>query len=775
MTALQNITGASLRRVIFWGFQILIVLVPLVFSSAFNEYGTPKMVLVQVGAIGLAMCWFASMVLDGEVVFIDTSLNYTFMAFLAVQFVSLFLAYNIFEGMGTLFGYVSFFVLACLIFHVIPDAKDIHRLCLWMVGTGSVVAVIGLLQHNGVYHFGAPWNLPISTIGNVNFTAQYYNVIFPIALVMLFMSHRFWVQAGIGLAVFVMACHLVVLGSRGGWLGALVALATLGGAALLRHYQVGRRLLDAVVMGVVIIGLGWPVFMGMVSGIQVSEGRHLGQLLDTYHNRVIERVESAVYLEDDSTLQRVRLWEDTLRMIWDKPLLGVGLGNFAFNVPKYMSRESLVVKQRREQQTGQELMAFSAHNEYLESWAETGILGMGVLLVLLYQLLKAVYFLTVRYIRGEEPILVVGLVAAVLATLVHSFFSTNLQQPVSATHFWIVVGMIWSLRLNVIGRNTVGLLETDARRVTQVLLALSGVVLVIVCVMGIRTLWGEYYYQRGNQFFKHKIYHEAEYWWDRSTQLEPTKYYQTFQSLGTARYNLENWEGAASAFQNSLRYFPNNAQVHYLLGRSLVEMEKAGEALSHLQTSVDLNPFLASSQVGLGEALYQTGATDKAIDRLNGALQLDANLADAHQLLGACFKQVGDLDAAVSAYQKALSLKSKDKEILNSLAVVYSMQGNFEAAQESFLRLIQEAPQDLNYRFNLGVVQLELADYSGAEKTLQSILDVAPNYIRGYVVLGEVFERQMRLQDARRVYAAALKLWPNESVFQNALKQVTQN
>ena len=702
MTVLQNISGASLRRVIIWGIQILIVLVPLVFSSVFNEYGTPKMVIVQVMAIGLAMCWFASMVVDGEVVFIDTSLNYTFMAFLAVQFVSLFLAYNIFEGMGTLFGYASFFVLACLIFHVIPDVKDMHRLCLWMVGTGSVVAIIGLLQHNGVYHFGAPWNLPISTIGNVNFTAQYYNVIFPIALVMLFMAHRFWVQVGIGAAVFVMACHLVVLGSRGGWLGAMVALGTLGGAAFLRHYQIGRRLVDTVVIGVVLVGLGWPVLMGLVSGIQIGEGRHLGQLLDTYQTRVVDRVENAIYLEDDSTLQRVRLWEDTVRLIWDKPLLGVGLGNFAFNVPKYMSRESLEVKHRREQQTGQELMAFGAHNEYLETWAETGVLGMGVLFVLLYQLLKAVYHLIRRYVRGEEPLLVVGLVAAVLATLVHSFFSTNLQQPVSATHFWLVVGMIWSLKLNVDGRNTIGLLETGSRRFAQVLLALSGAVLVVVFVMGMRTLWGEYYYQRGNQFFKHKIYQEAEKWWDRATQLEPTKYYQTFQSLGTARYNLENWDGAVSAFQMSLRYFPNNAQVHYLLGRSLVKKGNAKEAVSHLKTAVDLNPFLASYKVGLGEALFQTGAVDQAIATLEGALRLDANLPEAHQLLGACFKQGGHLDAAIASYQQALSFKPNEKEILNSLAVVYSMQGNFEAAQESFLRLIQEAPQNLDYRFNLG-------------------------------------------------------------------------
>ncbi|MBT4139818.1 MAG: tetratricopeptide repeat protein [Candidatus Latescibacteria bacterium] len=773
--ALQNIRGESLRRVVFWGLQALIVLVPLVFSSAFNEYGTPKMVVVQVIAVALAMCWLASMVLDGEVFVIDTPLSYAFMAFLAVQFVSLFLAYNVFEGLSTLFGYLSFFLIASLIFYGVKKIEKMHRLCILMVWTGSIVAVIGLLQHNGVYHFGAPWNLPISTIGNVNFTAQYYNVVFPIALVLLFMPHRFWIQMAIGTSAFLMACHLVVLGSRGGWLGAVVALATLGFAMLFRHYQVGRRLLDSAVMGVVILGLGWPVLTGMMSGIQVGDGRNLGHLFDTHQTRVVERVEKAIYLEDDSTLQRVRLWEDTLRLIWDKPLLGVGMGNFAFNVPKYMSRESLLVKQRREAQTGQDLMAFSAHNEYLEIWAETGILGMGVLFALLYLLLKAVYHWVRRYIRGEEPILVVGLVAAVLATLTHSFFSTNLQQPVSAMHFWIVVGMVWSLKLNVEGRNTVALLETNAHKFAQGLLVLSGAVLVIVAVMGVRTLWGEYYYQRGSLYFKHKAYQDAEHLWERSTQFEPTKYFQTFQALGTARYNLKDWPGAISAFETSLRYFPNNAQVHYLLGRSLVEAGQFDAALPHSQAAVKLNPFVAAYRVGLGEVWYKAGDINNAIAVLQEALRLDANQSEAHQLLGASFTQAGDFVAAVASYQQALVLDATNHEVSNSLAVVYSNQGNFEAAQDIFLQLVQEFPQNLDYRLNLGVVQKELGHSALAVETLQSLLELAPNYIRAYFVLGKVYEAQGRGEDAGRIYETAMKMWPNEVLFQNALKELKQN
>ncbi|MGA1199157.1 MAG: tetratricopeptide repeat protein, partial [Candidatus Latescibacterota bacterium] len=426
----------------------------------------------------------------------------------------------------------------------------------------------------------------------------------------------------------------------------------------------------------------------------------------------------------------------------------------------------------REQQTGQDLTAFSAHNEYLEIWAETGILGMAVFGVLLYQLLMAVYQLVKQYIRGEAPLLVVGLVAAVLATLTHSFFSTNLQQPVSATHFWMVVGMVWSLKLNAEGRYSVALLETHARKFAQVLLVLSGVILVVVIVMGARNLMGEYYYQRGNLFFKKKDYVEAEKRWYRATQFEPTKYFQTLQALGTARYNLEHWSEAIPVFQASLRYFPNNAQVLYLLGRSLVKTNHVKEALPHLQSAIKLNPFVASYHIGLGEVLYKTGATDMAIATLEEALRLDNRKFEAHQLLGACFKQQGDLIASVASYKQALALAPTNTEILNSLAVVYSTQGNFEAAQEVLLRLVNEVPTNLDYRLNLGVVQTQLEDYFAAMHTLQAILEAEPNYIRAYVVLGQVYEVQVRLEDAKRIYEVALKRWPNEVVFQNALNEL---
>ncbi|MBT5829507.1 MAG: tetratricopeptide repeat protein, partial [Candidatus Latescibacteria bacterium] len=90
-------------------------------------------------------------------------------------------------------------------------------------------------------------------------------------------------------------------------------------------------------------------------------------------------------------------------------------------------------------------------------------------------------------------------------------------------------------------------------------------------------------------------------------------------------------------------------------------------------------------------------------------------------------------------------------------------------------QLVQEFPQNLDYRLNLGVVQKELGHSALAVETLQSLLELAPNYIRAYFVLGKVYEAQGRGEDAGRIYETAMKMWPNEVLFQNALKELKQN
>ena len=755
-------SGKTCRQGIVLGLVLMILLVPLYFSPLFHDYETPKIVIFQTITVLLAVIGIVGMALDGEISILDTSLYYTFLGFLAVHFISLYQASNVFQGLDLLFRYLCYFLLPVLVFHTVRSNRALLQLAGVMTVTGSIVATIGLLQHNGVYSFHSRWNIPISTIGNVNFVAEYYNVVFPIALTLLFIPKSFSLRMGALLSCFLMSCHLVVLGSRGGWLGATVAFLVMGCAVSIRHFRIGRRLLDTAVVAIVVLGLGWPVAASLLSDIPVGVDRTLGHLTADYWEKTINRTEDALKLKDDSSQQRVLLWEDTLRLILDRPLVGVGVGNFEYHIPAYTSRQSLEVKMRMEDQNKMELMAYRAHNEYLEVWAETGILGLAVFCFLMYQISVALVMLLKRYSRGEESLLVVGLAAAFSATLAHSFFSTNLQDPASAVHFWIVVGMVWSIKLRAEGESRLGLLLTEARGVAFGLISTGILVLTFTVVLSVQTLLGAYNYCMGMLWFQREDFVEASAFLEKASAYRYTHDFALFQNLGMSLYNENQYEDAARAFQQSLLRHRNNASASFYLGKTLAQLDRTETALTYLKKSVDLNPLSAEYRTGWGEALGQEGRREDAVRELSEAIRLNPNAWEAHYALGYNYKESGDLEGAVDAYGKALGLKPGKAEILNSLAVVYSRQEKFESANEIFNKLIKDYPLRADYRVNLAVSFLNLGKLEQARSACQAALEINPDYGKAFAVTGSVYEAAGDVARAKLAYKEALKRNPED-------------
>jgi O-antigen ligase len=76
-----------------------------------------------------------------------------------------------------------------------------------------------------------------------------------------------------------------------------------------------------------------------------------------------------------SALARLELWWNTGHMVLEHPLLGQGFGSFNYHYPRF-GAEHLALFDRVEVQIGHH--AGAAHNDYLQLWAETGLVGLGL-------------------------------------------------------------------------------------------------------------------------------------------------------------------------------------------------------------------------------------------------------------------------------------------------------------------------------------------------------------------------------------------------------------
>ena len=763
-------TGARVRLMMVRGFQALVLVVPLIFTTAIHEYGTPKLIFAAVLIAMLAGAWVLSMVLDGEVSVVETPLYYAILGLLAMGFASLFWAQNIAQGLDVLFRQGCFFVLAVLVFNTVRSSEHIYKITGAMVVASGIVAVIGWLQHNGIYHFGAPWYLPISTIGNVNFTAQYYNVVFPIAVAMVFVARKPWARVGICTACFFIACHLIVLSSRGGWLGAVICLLILSGMAWLRCFLTERRWVDLAIPILILAGVGAAFYLGQRDADAQGRVRLVNHLINRYGTGVAYRSVDAIQLADDSSVQRVNLWKDAARLILDRPVLGVGLGNYEFAIPEFTGRESLLVKDRMEKRNERDLMAFTVHNEYLEMWAETGLIGLLIFGVFLLQLGWALMGLMRRYLRGEVSFIAVGFAASVVATLTHAFFSSNFQQPASALHFWIVVGLIWALKPK--HGPPVRLFAIRNRKVVVGMGCVCAALAIVALGMGTHTITGELYYRKGQRALHQKEYVAAETWYRKAAAQSPTRYYRIHQALGTALYNQKKWDDAIAVLRQSLDDFPHNERVHYLLGQALTKMGRDSAAVAHARRAVALNPIKVEFLIGLGEVCLHFEHCADAVDAAERATTLDSTNATARHLLGKAHAQTGNLAEAVQAYQRALWIAPDDAAILNSLAATYSRQGKFAEARDILEKVLALAPDNADHQFNFAVVQIGLKNHIGAVATLEQVLKQAPDHARAYQVMGEVLTALGKEEAAQRAKERARQFAPNDPQFMRILKDM---
>ncbi len=285
-------------------------------------------------------------------------------------------------------------------------------------------------QYFGVEQL-ATWNDPTSELakatrvysflGNPNLLAGY--LLASVALsVAAFFVWQSWLPKLLAATMVVTntAC-LFFTSSRGGWLGLLALLVVLFlglrywfAPALPRFW---RRWLLPLVLG----GMGLAIAAAVLT-------------VPTLRLRVLSLFAGR---EDSSNNFRINVWEAVFAMIRDRPLLGIGPGNNAFNAiyPLYM-------------RSG--FTALSAYSVFLEHIVELGYVGFATFLWLLATTLShgGQSLGRLRAAADVQGFWLLGAIAAWAGMLAHGLFDTVWYRPQVNTLWWLMVALIASFYEN---------------------------------------------------------------------------------------------------------------------------------------------------------------------------------------------------------------------------------------------------------------------------------------------------------------------------------------
>lgn len=256
-----------------------------------------------------------------------------------------------------------------------------------------------------------------SYLGNPNLLAAYLVPAVVFSVVAFFAWKRWMCKALAVVMVVVNASCLILTFSRGGWIGMVASLLVL--LLLLAHWW-------SIYLPRFWRTWALPIVLGTAAAVIVLAIAVVEPLRD--------RVSSIFAGRGDSSNNfRINVWMAVIEMIKDRPLLGIGPGNVAFNkiYPLYQRPR---------------FSALSAYSILLEVAVETGLIGLAcfvwLLLTTLTQAWRALQKL--RQLADREGYWLIGAIAAMAGLFSHGMFDTVLYRPEVNILWWLTFALIAS-------------------------------------------------------------------------------------------------------------------------------------------------------------------------------------------------------------------------------------------------------------------------------------------------------------------------------------------
>ncbi|HKQ72406.1 MAG TPA: O-antigen ligase family protein [Blastocatellia bacterium] len=307
----------------------------------------------------------------------------------------------------------------------------------FLIFFGLALAVFGLLQHltwNGKFFWVIELRFqppsPFGPFVNHNHFAGYLEMIAPIPVALILRrAVRGELAVLYGFAAAMMGLAIIMSLSRGGMISLVASLMFI--VAFGYKPSTGRQ------AGVRQSSRTWPVAASRIGAMALMLFTIGVGVWWVGADSVIRRLEKGELTIEATDRQpgketffysRGWIWRDTMAMIRENWVTGVGLGAYPTAYPIYSTRDRISPVNQ-------------AHNDYLQILADAGILGAIIALWFIFLVARD----TVRASRHRNPLMAaiaLGCASGMFALIVHSLFDFNLQIPSNALLFLVLTSVV---------------------------------------------------------------------------------------------------------------------------------------------------------------------------------------------------------------------------------------------------------------------------------------------------------------------------------------------
>jgi len=673
------------------GIMVAVFLAPFIMLPWLRDASNlPQNGFIQVSILFLALVWALKGIIDGELKFLSSPLIWPLICFSVWCLISVFIARNPFEAVPILLQTLALVVCFVLVQNVYYKEENFDRLVWTLFLAGGGIACIGLLQHLFDFSMIPQARPPAATFSNRNMASQFMVLVFPFGVYLFLKTSNTFTSLSAAFLSVLILVYVVYIKSLAAWISIALELAVLSCTLLYlnvagkRDFQLKSRLAPMAVMAVLFLLLinidsgGMNLKFGGVSEQMVSvrefvqptdssvrEKKNAGSN-DSFNDS--SKASSKVSSKVSSIEWRWSVWRNSMVMVRDNLLTGVGAGNFMVEYPLY---NHAVMK---DQKFSIEFQPVRAHNDYVQAAAEFGLTGFLIIMSAVFCFFYILLVVIRGHLPGKNLFLAATLLTAGSGIILNAGFSFPFQRAVPP--FILILISALAGVLYVRAKNYHPIKITNTR-------TLYSIAVMLAFFLGYLTYYNysmvqfDKFYGRAIQNYNQgrwtQVLIEADRAIAHSSQKKDILFYK-----GYASYKLGNIEESINYYTQLLHYYPNYINGLINLG---VDYEKLGQdenAVKMYEKIVQILPYHAGYHNNLGHHLQKMGRLEQAYGYFKKAVDLDVENPVIQLNYGTVCLLLKKFSLAKTAFEKALAIKPGWEKPMQYLKFIESHHGGTE-------------------------------------------------------------------------------------------------
>jgi Tfp pilus assembly protein PilF len=215
-------------------------------------------------------------------------------------------------------------------------------------------------------------------------------------------------------------------------------------------------------------------------------------------------------------------------------------------------------------------------------------------------------------------------------------------------------------------------------------------------------------------------------------------------------------EAALEEYLASILSRPDQWSSHYNLGNVYFSLGNPPKAIASYETALKIEPRAVPALVNESMVYAQLKETKKADESLQKALKIAPGSAAVNFNMGLLKAEQKDLKGAEKYLKAALKADPQMAQAAYNLCVITSKDRVTEAVTYC-KKAADLRPQEPRYAYTLAFYQLQKGDERDAVKTLEGLIEKQPAYADPYLLLGRIYEKQGKKEEAEKIYKKALE------------------